>query len=308
MQIIKCKTYISLRQWIRLGLLLGLLGAGIGPSARADETPFGFIYTAESMPRGHWEYEQWNTLRAGKASGSYQAFDLKNEWEYGFTDRFQASLYINSSYLHTKDVPDPDQAGVNLKNQSSFDVDGVSLELKYQLLSPYKSPVGLSLYLEPELGMRNSLTGTDNAERALEYKLIAQKNLLNDRLILASNIVFEPEWERQDGERSKELKNEYSLGTSYLIAPKWFAGLEFLNRRKFDDQDLSKQGASAWFLGPSVHYATQGWWTTLTVLPQIAGNPRGLGANANGNEVSDASRTLGEYEKMNVRLRVGLEF
>jgi len=275
---------------------------------RADETPFGYIYTTESMPKGHWEYEQWNTLRTGKAAGSYTAFDLKNELEYGFTDRFQASLYLNSSYLHTKNVPDPDDATVTLENQSSFDVNGVSMELKYQVLSPYKSPVGLAVYMEPELGMRNPLSGTDTVERALEFKMILQKNLMDDRLILASNIVFEPEWERQNDQRSKELKNEYSLGASYRLAPRWFGGLEVLNRRKFNDQDFAKQGACAWFMGPSVHYAAQSWWTTFTILPQLAGNPRSLGFDANGNEVSDGSRSLGEYEKMEIRWRIGFNF
>src|SRR5438309_1199434 len=113
----------------RFTILLALVG-GLSPiKAWADETPFGYIYTAESMPKGHWEYEQWNTVRTGKAAGSYTAFDLRNELEYGFTDRFQASLYINSSYLYTKDVPDPDNAVVKLDNQSSFDVNGVSMEL-----------------------------------------------------------------------------------------------------------------------------------------------------------------------------------
>ncbi len=279
-------------------VLVVALAAGAFPSrAAADESPFGYLYTAESLPKGHGEYEQWHTLRAGKTSGSYTALDIKNELEYGFTDRFQASLYLNSSYLHSKDVPNPDDGSVNLENQSSFDVNGVSVELKYQLLSPYKSPVGLSIYMEPELGMRNALTGTETIERALEFKLIAQKNLLDDRLILASNIVFEPEWERDGDERSKELKNEYSLGASYRVAVGWFTGLEILNRRKFDDQDFAKQGTSAFFLGPVFHYANKAWWTTLTVLPQIAGNPR-----------SDSSRTLGEYEKMEIRWRIGIGF
>ena len=77
----------------------------------------------------------------------------------------------------------------------------------------------------------------------------------------------------------------------------WYGGLEVLNRRKFDDQDFAKQGASAFFLGPSLHYEEKEWWATLTVLPQIAGNP-----------ASDGSRTLGEYEKMEIRLRFGIDF
>jgi hypothetical protein len=281
--------------YICIACQLGILA--MAPPAFADESPFGYLYTAETSPKGEWEYEQWNTVRTGKAQGSYTAFDLRNEIEYGVTDAFSASFYLNSSYLSTKGVPDPDDASQNLPDQSSFDVNGVSTELKYRLLSPYKDPVGLVVYMEPELGVRNRLSGADTIERALEFKLITQKNFFDDRLVLAANATFEPEWERHDGERSKELKNEYSFGAAYQVAPKWTAGVECLNRRKFDDQDFGRQATSAYFLGPSVHYAEKSWWTTLTVLPQITGTPR-----------SDSFRTLGEYEQMEIRLRFGIDF
>ena len=265
--------------------------------ARADETPFGYVYTTDSIRKGEWEYEQWNTVRTGKAAGSYTSIDFLNEFEHGFTDNFSGAFYLHSSYLHSRNVPDPDDATKNLDNQSSFDVNGISVELKQRLLNPHIDPIGLTLYMEPELGVRSPLSGTDTVERAIEFKLIIDKHFLADRLILASNVVFEPEWGRQNGERSKELKNEYSVGAAYRFAVGWYGGLELLNRRKFNDQDFAKQGASAFFLGPSLHYDQKEWWVTLTVLPQIAGSP-----------VSDGSRTLGEYEKMEIRLRFGVDF
>src|SRR5579859_2287774 len=194
-----------------------LLAAAL--AARADETPFSYVYAADSLPKGHWEYEQWHTLRSGKAQGSYAALDLRSELEHGFTDRLQASLYVNSSYLYARGVYSPDDPAANLPDQSNFNVNGVSVELKYQVLCPYKDPLGLALYLEPELGVRDALTGSDTIERALEGKLILQEDFCDDQLVLASNIVFEPEWEVLDGAHSKELKNEYSLGASYRFAP-----------------------------------------------------------------------------------------
>lgn len=258
----------------------------------ADDSPFAYLYTTDSLPKGHWEYEQWNTLRTGKAAGHYSSFDLDQEIEHGFTDNFQASFYVHSSFLHTRNVPDPDDATRNLENQDAFDVNGVSVELKERLLSPYKDPIGLTLYLEPELGARNKLTGKDTVERALESKIVLQKNFLDDSLVLASNITFEPEWERSDGESSKELKNDYALGASYRVAPGWFTGVEFLNRRKFDDQDFAKQSVSAFFIGPALHYSAKAWWASFTILPQIDSH----------------SSTLGEYEKLETRLKIGIDF
>ena len=269
--------------------------------AHADDSPFGYIYTADLLPKGQWEYEQWNTIRTGKASGSYTSFDLSNEIEYGVSDSFSSAFYLHSSYLSTRDVP-------SLNNQSSFDINGISLEFKKRLLSPYKDPIGLVLYLEPEMGIRSRSSGQDEVERALEFKVIVQKNFLNDQLVLASNIVFEPEWAREDGEREKELKTEYSLGASYRFSKAWMGGLELLNRRKYGDQNFAKEDASAYFFGPSVHYANKSWWSTLTVLPQIGGVPHDLGTDQNGNAVSDSFRTLGEYERTEIRLRFGINF
>ena len=290
-----------------LGIIL-MSTIAMNKNARADESPFGYLYTTDTLPKGHWEYEQWNTLRIGKAEGSYSAFDLRNEMEYGFTDRFSASLYVNSSYLYTNNVPNPDESDENLVNQNNFDINGLSVELKYRVLSPYKNFIGLMLYAEPEISLRSPLSGDDIAERSIELKLILQKNFLDDRLVLASNIMFEPEWERAEGEREKELKNEYSFGASYRFAPAWSAGLEVLNRRTYEDQNLAKQTSSAFFLGPTLHYANKSWWTSLTVLPQIGGVPRNLGEDANGQTITDPSRTLGEYEKTEVRLRFGFNF
>src|SRR6266480_4914505 len=104
-------------------------------SAVADEPPFGYIYTTDSIRKGEWEYEQWNTLRTGKAAGSYTSIDFLNEFEHGFTDDFSGAFYLHSSYLHTRAVPDPDDSTVNLDNQSSFDINAVSIELKERLLN-----------------------------------------------------------------------------------------------------------------------------------------------------------------------------
>src|SRR5882672_9360389 len=100
---------------IALCAATALAGSSCPAPAHADETPFGYIYTTESIPKGHWEYEQWNTVRTGKAAGSYTSFDLRNEMEYGVSDNFSAAFYVNSSYLHTKNVPDPDDATQNLE-------------------------------------------------------------------------------------------------------------------------------------------------------------------------------------------------
>ena len=40
-------------------------------NARAGDSPFGYLYTADTHPKGEFEFEQWLTARKG-------SLDLKN--------------------------------------------------------------------------------------------------------------------------------------------------------------------------------------------------------------------------------------
>jgi hypothetical protein len=287
-------------------LLLPLLF--LSPQLRADESLFGYLYTTDSLPGGHWEYEQYHTLRSGKARGSYYSLDLRNEIEYGVTDRFSASLYLNSSFLQAHNAYDAEDPSIDLPDQNSFGINGVSVELKYRVLSPYLDPIGLSFLVEPEIGIREAQTGADIIERAIELRLILQKNFVDDTLVLAGNLMLEPEWEIAEGESLRELWAELTFGLSYRIVPKWWLGLEFRNHREFPNMDFGQQEHSAFFAGPTIHYGVERWWFTLTILPQIYGHPQVLGTGSDGNEISDSFRHLGQHEKIEARLKFGLNF
>jgi hypothetical protein len=286
--------------------ILILILLSIVPAADASEALFGYMYTTDTTPAGRWEYEQHQTWRSGKARGTYEAIDLRNEFEYGVTDNFQAAFYVNSSYIHSKNQYDPDDVSNDLPDHNEFNVNGASVELLYRLLSPYKDGMGLALYLEPEISVRDHMTGEDNIERALETRIILQKNFMDDSLVIGTNFMVEPEWEKMDGMVKKELWAEWTAGASYRFAPNWFAGLEFRNHMEFIDMNLANQEHSAYFAGASIHYATETYWWTLTALPQIAGWPRRLGVGSDGREVADSSDHLGQHERYEVRLRLGI--
>ena len=63
--------------------------------ASADEAIFAWTYTTDLLPKGRWEFEQWVTARWEKEHGTYSVFDFREELEYGVTDNFQLSLYLN---------------------------------------------------------------------------------------------------------------------------------------------------------------------------------------------------------------------
>lgn len=274
-------------------LLLGSAALTLPQSlVQADENNFGYTYGCETLPRGHGEIYQWVTSRTGKADGHYQAFDLQTEFEYGFTDRLQGSFYVNAI--------DHDIAGVpGFADRRQLHFNGVQAALKYSLRSPYRDAWGVALYLEPGYKRYSAKSGDRVDTFFLEPKLIVQKNLLAGALIWAANFSGEFERKHKLDERAwaSELELQCSTGVSYRIAPRWFVGAEALFISAFERMHLDKLGEYGIFAGPDVHYATDRWWATLTVLPQLTGWPANRGA-----------RNLANFEALQVRLKIGVNF
>jgi Family of unknown function (DUF6662) len=263
-----------------------------GGAARADENLFGYVYGADTTPRGEWELYQWITNRTGKVDGTYRAFDLRTEVETGLTDRTQLSLYLNGSAQRISGVPgftDRDRRGL----------DGASLEVKSMLLSPYKDPIGLAVYLEPGYSRAAKITGDRVNEYELEAKVIVQKNFLEDRLVWSTNYTWELEFEREAAatDFEGELAEELTSGLSYRFAPNWFAGVEGRVHSEFPDLKLfNGREHMAYFLGPNLHYGAKRWWFTLSVMPQINGWP----------DTAPSQLHLVEHERLETRLKIGI--
>src|SRR5262249_21218057 len=188
----------------------------------------GYVYSAEPMPKGETEAELWVTDRRGKDDGHYDAQNYRVELEHGFTDRLTISGYANLVSLHVRNSDE--------RIDRDFAFQGLSAEFKYNVLSPFKDGLGLTLYAEPGWSRIHSVEGEKGTEYELELKAILQKNFLDDKLVWAANFTFEPEWEKEkevdeetlktETEWEKELKLEVSTGLSYRVAPGWFAGIE----------------------------------------------------------------------------------
>jgi len=287
-----------MKRYVLVALLAGTFAAS---SAQADERYFGYVYSAEPMPKGETETEFWITDRRGKDEGHYDAQDYRIELEHGFTDRLTVAGYANFQSHNVHGMAGEEDI------DRDFAFKGLSAEFKYNVLSPYKDGFGLTLYAEPGWSKIHSGSGERGTEYELELKLLLQKNFLDDRLIWGTNLVFEPEWEKEveieeGGEREveweKELKLEVTTGLSYRIAPGWFAGVEGRYSSVYPDwTDGLDREAYAISAGPTVHYAGKKWWATLSYLPQLFGAP-----SPNG------SRSLDEFEKREVRLLVGYNF
>lgn len=281
-----------------LALGLGLAAISASP-AWADEQYFGYTYSAELLGKGQTEAEFWATDRRGKLDGHFGAQDYRLELEHGVTDRFSVAGYVNLASHHIRNDGE--------RIDRDFALRGLSAEFKYQLLSPYKDGLGLTLYLEPAWS-RIHPGGEKGTEYELEFKALVQKNFLADRLIWGTNFTFEPEWEREreveqdtgevEIEWEKELKLEVSSGLTYRVANGWFAGVESRYSSVYPRwTDGLHRETYAVFAGPVVHYGGKKFWATLSYQPQLFGGPSPGG-----------SRALQEFEKRELRLRIGYNF
>jgi hypothetical protein len=253
-------------------------------SASATERIFTYSYEPETMPKGGMEYEQWVTLRAGRNSAvgqeNFNLWELREELEYGVTDNYTLSLYLNQS---SESFRDP----LSGEHVSDFRFDGISVENKVLVMNPAEHAVGLALYLEPRYS-------GDEAE--IEEKLILGQR--HGEWKWAVNLTHATEW--KDDLRFTEGEVEVSLGLSRRLGKHWNVGVEARDHNELPD--YAKWENTALYVGPVVAYRQEKWWAALTVMPQV------FGANFDGNPDNNSHLELEGHERWNIRLIVGIGF
>ena len=282
-------------KWVRC-MVIGSLLCLVAGNSWATTRNFTYSYEPETMPQGELEFEQWVTLRAirNDAVGQehYTAWDLREEFEYGLTDYWQLSLYLNEKSEYFRDR-------ATFVKTNEFEFDGVSFENKWMILNPADSPLGLALYLEPTIG---------NGEFELEEKIILGRRFGADQeWKWALNATHATEWkDTEDPGEGTETEGELEFTTGLIreLNKNWSLGIEFRNHNEIVD-DYGHWEHTAFFLGPVVNYRTEKWWVTLTALGQVYGRnyPEEGAVDADG----EPDFVLDEHEYLNVRCLFGIE-
>ena len=242
-------------------------------AAFADERKFTYIEEAKTLPQGSWEFEQWGTRSWGVDEGTFWRIDLREEVEYGLTDRLTVAGYLNLAILHANNVP-------GLEDETEFELESVSLEAKYKLLDPSTDTIGLLAYGEISFG----------EEFEIEFKAVVSKNAGD--FIFAYNLIFEYEKEENelatvDTGKESEYLIVNAIGGSYQFHKNWAGGVEFLARTPFEGGFDDKE-ATGYFIGPNAHYAAETWWVTFTFLVR--------------------TNSSDEFEKYEARVILGVNF
>jgi len=266
-------------------------------SAQADEQLFGFVRGAETLPAQRSELYQFISLHEGKAEGTYAAWDFETEYEYGFTDRFQASVSLAQNYFYNQDVDGERDA---LDNKDDYRFQGIEGSAKYRLLSPFKDPLGVAFRLEAGYLLHDEVDGLKQHDRYLKPEIDLQKDFLEDRLICDLDFGVEWAWGKRPAEQyPKELAFEGETGVAYRFMSNWFAGVEIHSRWEYPMFDFYNFEHRVFYAGPSVHYSQERWWATLTWNYQVYG--KGIGEPADGQTFAEETREI-------FRLKIGFNF
>ncbi len=247
------------------------------PALHADERKFTYSYEATTLPEGSGEFEQWATLQARKESGRWTTLLLREEIEYGVTDRLNAAIYLNSEYQGNHGVP-------GFGDEHEFGFKSMSTEWKFKVTDPSADLVGSLLYAELAFSPE---------EYEFETKLVLSRQI--GPFTFAYNFIYEAEVEREQDERPQwrwEHIVSNTIGASWSMSRNVAVGVEALDIARFSPIEDSK--THAYYAGPNVHYSSGSWWVTLTFLSQVS---------FNGLELTDGDNT-----KYSIRLIFGVNF
>lgn len=321
----------SLRNLLRCTVLAVSFGA---VPAEAEEVLWVYTRGTDTRPQGSYELTLSDVMMKGKSSGEYVRHEIRPGVEYGVTDKYTIgakAIIFKHDYSVKNSELDPmyTTQGEEGGKYNHTKLGGYQISNKYNILSAYKDPIGLSLGLNYEAREVYRLDGANINQKSYIGRVYLQKNWLDDKLVLAVNGVAELERRKATGESGEgdvleeEVAFEMMAGLSYRVAPKHFLGVEWRHQRdhltptergeslnpghqqsNWDPNDISI-GANhqyANYAGPSYHYAQKDWWMTVGALWQISGGGKA------GRGVGGDGKNWDEHERVHIGLLTGLEF
>jgi hypothetical protein len=244
---------------------------------------FGFTFGSDIGAEGERELELTKKVNFQKRAGSYVALEQEAELEYNPTGGFQIEFGAAGVYHVISGVERFDDFhGANL--------GGLSSTFRYLLIARGPgSPIGLQIAVVPEWS-RVDDAGKLATTFEAETRIIADTELVPNRLFAAVNAIYAPEIARNFGDLNwKRASTRGLLGAlTYRITPKVSLGAELEYYRAYDGLGLNTLAGDALYVGPTFHMqVTNEFILSAAFSTQIAGHAAG---NANFLGLTNFSR------------------
>lgn len=233
---------------------------------------FGDITVGSSTGiEGEKAFEPETEANFGKRGGNYAATLTELEYEYTPNQFMQLEFGPTVSYYDIHGV-----GGLNDLNLGTF--NGFSGTFRSVLVDRGATPLAVTLSLEPEFHSRDETSGTRIVNYELEAKLESDYELINNRLFLASNILYDPEITRGDlGAWFNESTFGISSALAYQIVPKVVVGADFWYLQHYAGVGFNIFTGDAYYLGPTLYWQVSSKMLVSAAWEtQIAGHEAGV--------------------------------
>ncbi len=219
----------------------------------------------------------------GKRAGHYAAAGTEIEYEYSPTRFLQIELGPTISGYDIRNVP-----GLDDRNMAG--INGFEADIRSMILDRKSWPFAVTASVEPEFHSLDETSGTKVVNYGLENRLEADTELIQHRLYLAFNLLYEPETTRVDlGAWEDKSTWGASSAIAYQIVPGVAVGADLWYLQHYEGLTFNTFTGDAVFLGPTFYWHIMHHVQMSAAFEsQVAGHE--VGAAAGNLDLTDFSR------------------
>ena len=210
------------------------------------EDIFGFMSGSDLPEKGNKEGELEFVGARGKKDGSYTALTKELALKYM---ALPDTLFAVSGAMAYHSI-----SGVTgLEDRDTVSPQSLGFEVKHRLLDRTKVPFGLAISARPSWARIDEVSGEPVSQFGTGFKLIADKELVKDRLFGAVNLLYDFAGFRvlDTGEWERESSIGIAAAASWQFRPRFFVGAEARYFRAYEGLGLNRFSGQAVFLGPT---------------------------------------------------------
>ncbi|WP_447954059.1 hypothetical protein [Sphingopyxis chilensis] len=276
---------------------IALISALTVPSGDADAQEidtdhlFAFSLGTDIGEVGTIELESEANVRVGKRGNRYTAYS--QELEVGYIPVENLHVFVGGSlaYYDIDRVP-------GLEDRRKLSFNELEAEVRYRLMDRARSPFGLAVEVQPGWAAVEETSGERKDSYGFAFSLLADKEIIEDRVVAVVNIAYELEAARADGSWEKESALRISGSLGVQVRPGLFLGAEVQHLRRYEGLGLDSRAGQATFLGPSLCWKPGNIWVIAGWSTQVAGDAAGF----------PGSLDLINFERNRAKLTVGFSF
>jgi hypothetical protein len=255
---------------------------------------FGFMIGSDVGTAGEREFQSQTGGGFSKGSGSYRKVSQQFELEFVPAPNFRVEL--GSAFAaHQIDAV----GGADDRHQLTW--QGASVDLRYRLLERDAAPFGMTVAWENHADRIDEMSGARAQRFGTGLTLAFDRDLIQDRLLAALNLVYEPEWTRFAGSGLAERESTIGAAAALMaqIRPGVLIGGEARYLQKYEGVGLNDLAGKALYIGPTAYFKlSERSRLTAAWSFQAWGHPAG----------TSAPLDLVNFERHQARLTYGVNF